>query len=58
MKRRNGINCNTYTFTKPKHTEDTISSYIKQRDKYVNEIKKISQMYLDIFIVDNSKLIK
>ena len=49
---------NELAFTKPKHTDDTISSYIKQRDKYVNETKKISQMYLDIFIVDNSKLIK
>lgn len=58
MKRRNGINYNTYAFTKPKHMEDTFSSYIKQRDKYVNETKEISQMYLDIFIVDNSKLIK
>jgi len=58
MKRRNGINYNTFTFTKPKHTDDTISSYIKQRDKYVNETKEISQMYLDIFIVDKSKLIK
>jgi hypothetical protein len=25
MKRRNGINYNTFTFTKPKHTDDTIS---------------------------------
>ena len=58
MKRRNGINCNNYTFTKPKHMEDTISSYIKQRDKYVNETKEMAQMYLDIFIVDKSKLIK
>ena len=53
MKRRNGVECNTYIFTKPNHTKYTISSYIKQREKYVNESKEIAQMYLDIFRVDN-----
>jgi hypothetical protein len=32
--------------------EQTISTYIKQRDKYVNEAKELSKMYLDIFIVN------
>ncbi len=52
MKRRNGINYNTYTFTKPKHMEDTISSYCKQRDKYINYSKEIAKLYLDIFVVN------
>jgi len=58
MNRRNGITYNFYKINKPTHMTHTISSYIKQRDKYVNVTKEISQMYLDIFIVDNSKLIK
>ncbi len=52
MKRRNGINYNTYTFTKPKHMEDTISTYCKQRDKYINESKELAKLYLDIVFVD------
>ena len=56
MKRRNGINCNTYTYTEPNHMKCTISSYIKQREKYVNEVKEMTQMYLDMFRVDKHNL--
>jgi hypothetical protein len=52
MIRRNGISYNIYTINKPRHMEQTISTYIKQRDKYVNEAKELSKMYLDIFIVN------
>ena len=38
--------------------EQTISTYIKQRDKYVNEAKELSKMYLELFIVDNQKILK
>lgn len=58
MIRRNGINYNIYTINKPKHMEQTISTYIKQRDKYVNEAKELSKMYLELFIVDNQKILK
>ena len=58
MNRRNGITYNFYKIKKPTHMIHTISTYIKQRDKYVNESKELAKMYLDIFIVDNSKLIK
>jgi hypothetical protein len=53
MKRRNGIECNIYITKNPNHTKCTISSYIKQREKYVNESKHMTQMYLDIFRIDN-----
>ena len=54
MNRRNGITYNFYKINKPTHMIHTISTYIKQRDKYVNESKELAKMYLDIFIVDKN----
>ena len=52
MKRRNGINFNNYSINKPKFMENTISTYCKQRDKYINESKELAKLYLDIVFVD------
>jgi hypothetical protein len=52
MKRRNGINYNIYTVKKSNHLEPTLSSYIKQREKYVDKVKEMTKMYLDIFRTD------
>ena len=44
-KRRNGISQNVV----PCFQKDTISTYIKKRDKYVNPARELTKVLLEIF---------
>lgn len=56
MPRRNAISSNIYSPNKATHLEPTISSQLKQREKYVNEAIELAKIYLDIFRVDSCKI--
>jgi len=56
MPRRNAISSNVYSPNKAKHLEPTISSFIKQREKYVDEVKEMTKMYLSLFNTNFKKV--
>jgi len=49
MKRRNGISNNSWKKDKPNYLEETISSYIKRREKYINHSHVMAEMLLTLF---------
>ena len=49
MKRRNGISNRCFTKEKPNYLEETFSSYIKRREKYINPSHVMAEMLVKLF---------
>lgn len=49
MKRRNGISNNSWKKEKPNYLEDTVSSYKKRREKYINPSHVMAEMLISLF---------
>ena len=49
MKRRNGISNNSWKKEKSNYLEETYSSYVKRREKYINHSHVMAEMLLTLF---------
>jgi len=58
MKRRNGISNDCFTKEKPNYLEETFSSYVKRREKYINPYHVMSDMLTQLFRERDAIIIK
>jgi len=49
MKRRCGISSSSGKKEKPNHLEETYSSYVKRREKYINPSHVMAEMLVNLF---------